>query len=627
MRKHAGSWIIKFLLAAIIVVFIPWGVQRYTSGRSGRVAEVNGSIITLDDYRTTYRNLVDQVRQSFGNNVNDEFIQTLQLPKRALDQLIDRALMLQAAEKLKIQVSDEELARAIGSIAAFQTAGVFDNQLYLNTLSRTQLSPETFENQQREAITINKLQNFISGNIKVSDIEAQQWYKFNNTEVDIDYVLLEPQRMKDIEPTAGEIQAHFEANKDNYKTDPELKIRYLYFNPKNYEAYVTILAEDASDYYEGNIEQFKSPETVKARHILIKVDENATPEQVEEARQRIEDVHQKAIAGEDFTKLAAEFSEGPTKKKGGDLGTFRRQDMVKPFSDKAFAMQAGEISEPVRTEFGWHIIKVEQVNPASVRSLDEARPEIEAKLKADRSRNLAYDAAEAIFDAAFEGRNLGDLAKERDLKMIHTDFFTREKGPPETQNARQLAEAAFKLPLNEVSEIQDLGNGYYLIEALEKRPAQIPELETVKAAVKKDLIKAKQDAEALRQAQAIVAELKDTQSLTAVADKFQLKPQASGFFKRTDSIPGVGYEPDIARAAFKLSDSNKINADAIKGQKGYFVINLRERKAPSLDGFEKEKSNIKARLLQQKAFNAVEAWLNRIKDESEIVIEEGFWKS
>jgi peptidyl-prolyl cis-trans isomerase D len=627
MRKHAGSWIIKFLLAAIIVVFIPWGVQRYTSGRSGRVAEVNGSIITLDDYRTTYRNLVDQVRQSFGNNVNDEFIQTLQLPKRALDQLIDRALMLQAAEKLKIQVSDEELARAIGSIAAFQTAGVFDNQLYLNTLSRTQLSPETFENQQREAITINKLQNFISGNIKVSDIEAQQWYKFNNTEVDIDYVLLEPQRMKDIEPTAGEIQAHFEANKDNYKTDPELKIRYLYFNPKNYEAYVTILAEDASDYYEGNIEQFKSPETVKARHILIKVDENATPEQVEEARQRIEDVHQKAIAGEDFTKLAAEFSEGPTKKKGGDLGTFRRQDMVKPFSDKAFAMQAGEISEPVRTEFGWHIIKVEQVNPASVRSLDEARPEIEAKLKADRSRNLAYDAAEAIFDAAFEGRNLGDLAKERDLKMIHTDFFTREKGPPETQNARQLAEAAFKLPLNEVSEIQELGNGYYLIEALEKRPAQIPELETVKAAVKKDLIKAKQDAEALRQAQAIVAELKDTQSLTAVADKFQLKPQASGFFKRTDSIPGVGYEPDIARAAFKLSDSNKINADAIKGQKGYFVINLRERKAPSLDGFEKEKSNIKARLLQQKAFNAVEAWLNRIKDESEIVIEEGFWKS
>ena len=627
MRKHASSWIIKFLLAAIIVVFIPWGVQRYTSGRSGRVAEVNGSIITLDDYRNTYQNLVEQVRQSFGGNVNDELLRTLQLPKRALDQLIDRALILQAAEKLKIQVSDEELARAIGSITAFQTAGVFDNQRYLNTLSRSQLSPETFENQQREAITINKLQNFISGTIKVSDVEAQQWYTFNNTEVNIDYLLLEPQQVTGIEPTADEILAYFEANKENYKTDPELKIRYVYLNPKNYEGQVTIQAEDVSDYYENNIEQFKSPQTVQARHILIKVDENATPEQVEEARQRIEDIYQMAIAGEDFAELAAEFSEGPTKTKGGDLGTFRRQDMVKPFSDKAFAMQAGEISEPVRTKFGWHIIKVEQVNPASLRSLDEARPEIEAKLKVDRSRNLAYDEAEAIFDAAFEGQNIGDLAKERELKLIHTDFFTLKKGPSGTQNARQLAEAAFKLPLNEVSEIQDLGNGYYLIEALEKRPAQIPELNTVKDAVKKDLIKEKQDAEALRQAQAIVAELKEAESLTAVADKFNLKPQTSGFFKRTDSIPGIGYEPDIARAAFKLSESNTIHTDAIKGQKGYFVISLRERKAPSLDGFENEKPDIKARLMQQKAFNAVEAWLNRIKDESEIVIEDGFWRS
>lgn len=627
MRKHASSWIIKFLLAAIIVVFIPWGVQRYTSGRSGRVAEVNGSIITLDDYRNTYQNLVEQVRQSFGNNVNDEFMQTLQLPKRALDQLIDRALMLQAAEKLQIQVSDEELAEAIGSITAFQTAGVFDNQRYLNILSSTQLSPETFENQQREAISVNKLQNFISGNIKVSDIEAQQWYKFNNAEVDIDFMLLEPQQMKGIEPTADEIQAHFEANKEDYKTDPELKIRYLYLNPKNYEAQGTISAEDISDYYESNIEQFKSPQTVQARHILIKVDENAKPEQVEEARQRIEDVHQMANAGEDFAELAAEFSEGPTKTKGGDLGTFRRQDMVKPFSDKAFAMQAGEISEPVRTQFGWHIIKVERVNPASVRSLDEARSEIEAKLKADRSRRLAYDEAEAIFDATFEGQNIDDLARERNLKMIHTDFFTRKKGPAGTQNARQLAEAAFKMPLNEVSEIQDLGNGYYLMEALEKRPAQIPELKAVSAAVKKDLIKEKQDAEALRQAQAIIAELKEAESLTAVADKFNLKPQTSGFFKRTDSIPGVGYEPDIASAAFKLSERNTLYADAIKGQKGYFVISLRERKGPSLDGFEKEKSDIKARLRQQKAFNTLEAWLKRIKDESEIVIEDGFWKS
>ena len=627
MRKHASSWIIKFLLAAIIVVFIPWGVQQYTSGRSSRVAEVNGSIITLDDYRSTYTNLVEQVRQSFGNNVNDELIQTLGLPKRALDQLIDRALMLQAAEKLSIQVSDDELAQSIGSIGAFQTAGVFDNQRYLNMLSRTQLTPEAFEVQQREAMVINKLQGFISGNIKVSDTEAQQWYKWNNTEVDLDYVLIEPQQIKNIKPTAEEIQSHFEANKEKYKTDPELKIRYLYLNPQNYLDKLKILEEDIADYYESNLDKFRTPQTVQARHILMRVDQNATPEQVKDARQRIEDALKLARDGQDFAELAAEYSEGPTKSKGGDLGTFRRQDMVKPFSDKAFSMQAGEISEPVRTDFGWHIIKVEKVNPATVQSLDEALTEIEDKLKADRSRNLAYDEAEAVFDVTFEGQQFIDIAKERGLKMINTDFFTQKKGPAGTQNARQLAEAAFKLPLNEVSEIQDLGNGYCLIEALEKRPAQIPELKDVEAEVKKDLIKEKKDAEALRQAQSILTELENDTTLTAAADKLNLKAQTTGLFKRNDSIPGIGYESEIAGAAFKLSDSDAFHKEPIKGQKGVYVIKFKDRKEPSLEGFEKEKSDIKARLLQQKSFKAVETWLNRIKEESEIVIADGFWKS
>ena len=627
MRKHASSWIIKFLLAAIIVVFIPWGVQRYTSGRSSRVAVVNDSIITLDDYRNTYTNLVEQVRQSFGNNVNDELIQTLQLPKRALDQLVDRALMLQAAEKLKIQVSDEELAQAIRDIGAFQTAGVFDKQLYLNMLSRTQLSPETFENQQREAITIKKLQDFISGNIKVSDNEALQWYKWNNAEVDIDYVLLEPQQVKKLKPTADEIQAYFEAHKETYKTDPEIKVRYLYINPEDFLAKVAVSEEDISDYYESNPEQFRSPQTVQARHILIKVDQNATPEQVEDARQRIEDVLKLAKAGQDFAELARQHSEGPTKTKGGELGTFRRQDMVKPFSDKAFSMQAGQISEPVRTQFGWHIIKVEQVNPASTRSLDEARTEIEGKLKSDRSRNMAYDEAEAIFDATFEGQQLTDLAKERELKIRTTGFFTRQKGPQGNKNATQFAAAAYKLPLNEVSEIQDLGDGYYLIEAIEKRAAQIPELKKVESVVKKDLIREKQDTEALRQMESILSELQGAASFAAVAGKFNLTPQTTGFFKRNDSIPGIGYEPDIARSAFKLSESNKFHEDAIKGQKGYFVIGFRERQEPSLEGFEKDKTNIKARLLQQKTFKTVESWLTRVKAESEIVVEDGFWKS
>ena len=126
MRKHAGSWLIKVILGAIVVVFVLWGVGSWTSQRSGRVATVNGDTITIDEYRITYKRLVEQIRQSFGNNANEELIKSLQLEQKALDQLVDNTLMRQAASEMSIRVSDEDLSRSIRSISAFQVAGAFD---------------------------------------------------------------------------------------------------------------------------------------------------------------------------------------------------------------------------------------------------------------------------------------------------------------------------------------------------------------------------------------------------------------------------------------------------------------------------------------------------------------------
>jgi peptidyl-prolyl cis-trans isomerase D len=624
MRKHAGTWMIKIILGAIVVVFVFWGVGSYTSRRSGRVASVNGNIITLDDYQVSYSNLVEQVRQSFGNNLNEDLIEMLQLRKRALDQLIDRSLMLQTAEKFKLTVSDEELAESIRNIGAFQTAGVFDSRRYINTLNRNKLTPETFEVQQRDVLIIDKLQAFISGNIKVSDLEAQQWYIWNNTEVDIDYVILEPQGYKDIEPTDEEIRNYFDQHKDSYKTDPQIKVRYLYFKPEDYADKVTVSEDDILDYYESNPEKFKSPKTVEARHILIKLDPDAKAEDVESARQRIETVLEMAKKGQDFAELAKKYSEGPTKTQGGNLGAFRREAMVKPFADKAFSMKAGEISEPVRTRFGWHIIKVEKVNPEKTTSLSEAQGDILKNLKADLSKNLAYDEAEAVYDDSFEGRDLDVIAAERNLKILTTELFSQKNPPEEIKNGARFTSFAFSLPTNEISGVQDFGDGYYLIEVIDQVPAKISELETVEAKVKKDLVKEKQDTKARDEAQTLLTELKNGETFAAVGQKFKLAPKKTGFFKRNDSIPTIGFESDFARIAFRLSDNNKLPEEVIKGQKGYFVISFRERQKPSLEGFEKEKTEIRERLLQQKTLKTFDAWLTQLKNESQITIEEGF---
>ena len=179
MRKHAGSWMIKVILGAIVLVFVLWGVGSWTSERSGRVATVNGETITAEEYRFTYKGLVEQVRRSFGNNLNEELIKSLNLPQQALDQLVNKILMRQAANELSLQVSDEDLSRSIRSISAFQTAGVFDPRRYKSVLDRNNLSPEGFEINQRDALLMAKLNDFITNSVKVSEHEAAEWYKWN----------------------------------------------------------------------------------------------------------------------------------------------------------------------------------------------------------------------------------------------------------------------------------------------------------------------------------------------------------------------------------------------------------------------------------------------------------------
>jgi len=202
MRKHATSWLIKIILAAIVIVFVLWGVGSWTSQRSNSIATVNGEMITADDYRVAYKRLIEQVRQSFGNNLNDELIKTLQLDKQALNQLIDKLLMRQTASELDMRVSDEELSRSIRAVGAFQTAGVFDPRRYQGVLNRNDLTPEAFEISQRDALLMEKLNNLITGSVKVSDQEAMEWYMWNDAMVNLDFFLLQTDRYSDITVTA-----------------------------------------------------------------------------------------------------------------------------------------------------------------------------------------------------------------------------------------------------------------------------------------------------------------------------------------------------------------------------------------------------------------------------------------
>jgi peptidyl-prolyl cis-trans isomerase D len=619
MRKHAGTWLIKALLGAIVVVFVFWGVGSWTSHREGIVATVNGESISLEDYRNAYNRLLDQARQSLGSNLSDELLNTLQIPKRAMDQLIDRTLLKQAAERLKIKVGDEELAQSIRSTPAFQSGGVFDRRRYQQVLSLNRMTPEAFELNQRDSLLVEKLVRLVTDTVKVSETEAERWYQWNHAAVQFDFVTVEAERYKNIPATAAEVAQHFERRKDAYEIPPEVRVRYVRFGPEALSGKVQITPEDVREYYDANPDRFVVAPTVEASHILIRVPADADAAAVEKARERIQGILKLAREGQDFGQLAKQHSEDDgTKERGGALGAFPKEAMVPPFGEVAFATPPGQISEPVRTRFGWHLIRVTKSNAGRTRSLEEAREDIQNQLKGERARSLAYDEAEAVFDAASVGNDLSAAAAARGLTVSITEFFSRSGPVKGIAQSAAFAQAAFQLAPDSLSEIQDFGDGYYLLQVAENRPARIPELAAVESRVKQDLVQEKQREQARKDAQGLLEEVKGGGALAQAAQKLGLAPRSSGLVKRNDASGEGGPEPEMLRVAFELSAGHPLPADPVQTTKGYAVVRFGERKAPAMTDFEKERSQITERLLQQKKFKAWEAWMSQLRNSSQV---------
>jgi peptidyl-prolyl cis-trans isomerase D len=624
MRKHAGSWMIKVVLFAIVIVFVFWGVGSFRSREASKVATVNEEIITVVDYRRAYNNMIDQYRQRFGSSLNDDMIEMLQIKKQVLNQLIDRKLLLQEADRLDLRVSDAEVADSIMNTPVFQSNGTFDNRRYRSLLAQVRLTPEAFEADQKSVLLGEKLSRIIMGAAKVSDAEARQWYEWQNASVNVDYVVFQPSRYSDIEPSEAAIAEYFDAQKETYKTDPMLKARYVVFEPDAYREQVAVEEDEILEYYDSNIDEFKTEKTVEARHVLIKLDATADEEADKAAKTKADEVAKLAQAGQDFAELAKTYSEGPTRDRGGYLGKFQRSQMVKPFADKAFSMAAGEVSEPVKTQFGWHVIKVESVEEASTKTLEQSKDRIVGAITDRKARNLAYDTAEQFYEGCFEKDDLVKNAKTFNLPVMETGSFSRVGPEVLGKDKGAFANAAFALKVDEISDIQDLGGRYYLIQPTETIDAVIPELKTVHARVKADLIKKMQADKAKADAEAMAADLREGKAFEEIAGKRGLVVKSTGLFTRSAAIPDIGSDPQFAQMAFQLPSVGSTSQQPVQGTAGVYLMRLSERKGPEPKDFETEKEGIKSSLLRQKQRTVFQDWIASRKSDSKIVIEEAY---
>jgi peptidyl-prolyl cis-trans isomerase D len=620
-RKHAASGIIKVILGLIVIVFVFWGFEGFRSDRSGRVALVNGEAITIDEYRMAYNNLLERYRQQYGEQLNDEFIEILQLRKQALDSLVNQKLMELEARKLNFRVSDQELADYIRNVEAFQSDGVFDSRKYREILTRIRTTPEQFEQEQRTSLLIQKLRDFIVSNVKVSDDEVLEFFKWINASVKIQFALFDPGKYEISSPDTEILKAYFEKNKEVFRLKPMRKVRYVHINPEDYTDKVVLSDQEIKEYYDRNIGEFTTEQTVEARHILITVDNDAEEQVWEDKKQQIVSILEKARAGEDFAGLAEKYSEDPSREQGGQLGVFGRGAMVKPFEDAAFSMKAGEISDPVRTRFGWHIIKVENVNESKTLTFEEAREQINNRLNEIHSKTLAYNAAEEIYQMSFEGDDLVKAAEKLGVSLKTTDFFTDEGPQDKSVIIRdKFTEIAFSLSDMEISEINEFPDGFYIIQLIGIQESRIPDFEEINEKVVSQWILEKQDEMARQDAESFLEKLTSGSVMEEISEEFDVAVTESDFFRRNQTIPNLGYEPEISNAAFDLSHENRYPEKILKGRNGYYIIGFQDRKEPDTGDFEKEKENIQQRLMVQKQMKTFEDWMTQTRNNSKISI-------
>lgn len=615
LRENTGNWIIKIFLGIIVIVFVFLGVGSFGSKQKDSIATINDDPITIKEYQQAYQTIVAQLQARFGTSLNEDLIKAFNVKQQALDTLIEQKLLIAEAEKLDIVVSDQELQNYLLSIKAFQKDGLFDLSVYKKVLGQSQTNPELFEENQLMAMKLQKVKNLVYGGINVTDAEAREFYLHQNTQMAVDYIHIQPSTYTKIKPGSEEVQAFFSDNKENYKSEKKLKVSYIKFSPADYQDKVNVTEANIKEYYEQNIETFKTPEKVEARHILVRLEPEADEITTAMAEQKAQDIYKKAAEGQDFQKLAKELSEGPSKESGGYLGTFDRTSMVKPFADAVFAMKPGEISKPVKTQFGLHIIKLIAKFEASVQTLSDTSQKIKLQIEKEELQNIAYDLAGEAFDAVIDGDDFEQVARIVDKPILKTGAFDVNGNGLNIANSAAFAKEAFALSSEEISDVKQFGSDYYLIKITDHIEPAIQEFDAVASRVEQDLTKKMQKDKALNDAKALIERVMDKKSLHISPLPNSLTVKSTPLFMRNGTIEGISDPAKIIEAAFTLNKENPVYETPIEVSAGYYLVAFKEVKRPEMTDIRKSIDTIKQDLIWQKQNQSYQAWLDQLKQE------------
>jgi len=621
MRKHTKGILVKVLVGLIAVVFVFWGVYAIREKPGSKIAYVNGDLITGLEYEAKYREMLDALQKQYKEYWNDTLVKAFQIKQRALNSLIEKRLISQESNRIGLGVTDDEVANAIFTYPAFQVNGKFYEGRYRSLLSYNRMEPADFESAIKLELLGKKIQNFIKCFFPITDMEMMDYYSYQKEKVNIGFVSFNPRDFKGkMVVKQDEKEAYFKAHKEKYRIPEKIKIAYLVLDPSDFLDKVSITEKEISDYYELNQESFKNPKKIKARHILLKVSPDASESEETKTKEKALSLLKRLKDGEDFAALAKKYSQGPTASKGGDLGYFTRGKMVKPFEELAFSLKKGEIGGPVKTQFGWHIIRVDDIKNAAVKTFSEVRNQIVTTIKNDISKEIAHERALTLMDQMPYDIDLATYAAQHGLAVKETDYFPK-KGPiPGLGSDERLIKSIFSLKKGETSEIIEHKDKFYIIQVVDNKDSHIPKMSEVSDQLDKDFINHLSLITAKREAESYLEELKGGADWSELAKNKGLKTDETGFFTRRENIPKIGYSSLLSEVTFSLSSQKRYPDEVFEVNNKVYIIRWLTKENINMNDFNKEKKSFKQMYLLTKDRRIFNAWLQSIKEKAEIKI-------
>ncbi len=592
IHDRVTGWIAKLIVGLIIVVFALWGVNSYLQNDAKIFAAVvNGVEITIPEFRFAKQQQTQRMRNMLGEQFDANLTNTTEFKSAVLNRLIEEELLVQAATDAGLVISDGLLAAQIHAISDFQEDGKFSQEKYQELLSRQGLSTQRFELQYRRSLLINQILGGISSSAVVARQNIEQGLRLQGQERKLRYIQVPLARYADkVEVTAEDVNAFYESNKLRFVEPEQVKLQYLELSLDALTKGLTASESEIEQLYASEKERLTIPEQRRARHILIKADEAGSKEDVAKAQKQADEIVKRLRAGEDFAKLAKEFSNDPgSAAEGGDLGLFSKGMMVPEFDDAAFALAKDAISEPVRSSFGFHIIQVTEIQPAKIPDMAEARAQLVEEALRKQAEALFFERAETLGKITFENPDtLVTAAEQLDLKIQETAWLPATGGEGIGSHP-QVMEAVFVddvLTGGNNSSVIEIGpNDVVVARVLERKSAQQQTVDAVRETIKLELIQQKMRDAITKQGAAWVEKLNGGATLESIAAELKIEVQDAGFINRGDSK----HDRQILAEAFRIpraANDALVSAGATLGNGDYVLMQVAAIRDGDLSGMD-----------------------------------------